>query len=172
VAATLIAVIWGLGISGEAGAANCSSRGAVAYLGNTNGAASSVWISGTSAGSFGLDAAQGNQTVDTWSKSKRGLHLSLSPVVSNGKGGTHKLYDLSSGKPCLLDTQNQVRGGIFPSIDWPDARPDVGPQRVFPGFDRPEGRPDVGPQRVFPGSIDPTAVRMSVRSASSRFRLA
>lgn len=152
----------------DAFAANCSSRGGLAYLGNTQGATRSVWLSGTSAGSFGLDAAQGNQTVDTWSKSKRGLHLSLSPVVSNGNGGTHKLYDLSGGKPCLLDTQNQVRG-LIPDITWPqglpdnhlprvfpdfalpDARPDTGPIRVFPDFDRPEGRPDTGPVRVFPG---------------------
>ncbi|MDE4552962.1 autotransporter domain-containing protein [Sinorhizobium meliloti] len=151
----------------DAFAANCSSRGGLAYLGNTQGATRSVWLSGTSPGSFGLEAAQGNQTVDTWSKSKRGLHLSLSPVVSNGNGGTHKLYDLSGGKPCLLDTQNQVRG-LIPDITWPqglpdnhlprvfpdfalpDGRPDTGPIRVFPDFDRPEGRPDTGPVRVFP----------------------
>ncbi len=137
-------------MSGDAIAANCSATGGLAYLGNTKGAAGSVWLSGTSAGSFGLDAAQGNQTVDTWSKSRRGLHLSLSPVVSNGNGGTHKLYDLSGGKPCLLDTQNQVRSGILPDIDWPDGRPDVGPQPFFPGFNWPDGRPDVGPQPVFP----------------------
>ncbi|UWU16866.1 autotransporter domain-containing protein (plasmid) [Rhizobium sullae] len=146
------ALIAGLcGVAGDAFAANCSSRGGLAYLGNTKGATGSVWLSGTSAGSFGLEAAQGNQTVDTWSKSQRGLHLSLSPVVSNGNGGTHKLYDISSGKPCLLDTQNQMRSGILPNIDWPDGRPDVGPQPVFPGFDWPDGRPDVGPQPVFPG---------------------
>ncbi|MCK3779807.1 autotransporter domain-containing protein [Ensifer sesbaniae] len=146
----LLTGLCGLAMPAEALAANCSSRGGLAYLGNTNGGTGSVWISGTSAGSFGLEAAQGNQTVDTWSKSRRGLHLSLSPVVSSGNGGTHKLYDLSSGKPCLLDTQNQVRSGILPNIDWPDGRPDVGPQPVFPGFDWPDGRPDVGPQPVFP----------------------
>ncbi|KQU74081.1 autotransporter [Ensifer sp. Root1252] len=149
--AALIAGLCSFGAAGDALAANCSSRGGLAYLGNTKGATRSVWLSGTSAGSFGLEAAQGNQTVDTWSKSKRGLHLSLSPVVSNGNGGTHKLYDTSSGKPCLLDTQNQVRNIIFPNIDWPDGRPDVGPQPVFPGFNLPDGRPDVGPQPVFPG---------------------
>ncbi|MDX0468499.1 autotransporter domain-containing protein [Sinorhizobium medicae] len=154
--------------SGEASAANCSAGGGLAYLGNTRGAARSVWLSGTSAGSFGLEAAQGNQMVDTWSKSKRGLHLSLSPVVSNGNGGTHKLLDLSGGKPCLLDTQNQVRDFIPPDFTWPQGRPDIGPIRffdfdlpegrpdtgpirVFPDFDRPAGRPDTGPIRVFPG---------------------
>ncbi|MGF6157388.1 hypothetical protein M2267_002647 [Ensifer sp. KUDG1] len=94
---SLAAAIVGLGslwISGDAIAANCSSRGGLGYLGNTKGGTGSVWISGTSAGSFGLEAAQGNQTVDSWNKSRRGLHLSLSPVVSNGNGGTHKLYDL------------------------------------------------------------------------------
>ncbi|MCV9998827.1 autotransporter domain-containing protein [Pararhizobium sp. YC-54] len=147
---TLIVSFSTLGTFGEAFAANCGSRGGLAYLGNTQGGSRSVWLSGTSAGSFGLNAAQGNQTVDTWNKDNRGLHLSLSPVVSNGNGGTHKLYDISSGKPCLLDTQNQVRSGILPNINWPDGRPDVGPQPVFPGFDLPDGRPDVGPQPVFP----------------------
>lgn len=145
----LIAGLLGFHPTGEAFAANCNARGGLAYLGNTQGATRSVWLSGTSAGSFGLEAAQGNQTVDTWSKSKRGLHLSLSPVVSNGNGGTHKLYDLSGGKPCLLDTQNQQRGPR-PDITWPQGLPDVGPQRVFPDFSLPDGRPDVGPQPVFP----------------------
>ncbi|WP_245317896.1 hypothetical protein [Ensifer sp. 1H6] len=150
--AALIAGLCSFGAAGDALAANCSSRGGLAYLGNTKGATRSVWLSGTSAGSFGLEAAQGNQTVDTWSKSKRGLHLSLSPVVSNGNGGTHKLYDTSSGKPCLLDTQNQVRNIIFPNIDWPDGRPDVGPQPVFPGFNLPDGRRTSARSRCFRGS--------------------
>ncbi|WP_234838981.1 autotransporter outer membrane beta-barrel domain-containing protein [Sinorhizobium meliloti] len=145
----LIAGIPGLSPTGEAFAANCNSRGGLAYLGNTQGATRSVWLSGTSAGSFSLEAAQGNQTVDTWNKSKRGLHLSLSPVVSSGNGGTHKLYDTSTGKPCLLDTQNQKRGPR-PDITWPRGLPDVGPQRVFPDFSLPDGRPDVGPLPVFP----------------------
>ncbi|RVG79312.1 autotransporter outer membrane beta-barrel domain-containing protein, partial [Sinorhizobium meliloti] len=145
----LIAGIPGLSPTGEAFAANCNSRGGLAYLGNTQGATRSVWLSGTSAGSFSLEAAQGNETVDTWNKSKRGLHLSLSPVVSSGNGGTHKLYDTSAGKPCLLDTQNQKRGPR-PDITWPQGLPDVGPQPVFPDFSLPDGRPDVGPQPVFP----------------------
>ncbi|RVR05623.1 autotransporter domain-containing protein [Sinorhizobium meliloti] len=145
----LIAGIPGLSPTGEAFAANCNSRGGLAYLGNTQEATRSVWLSGTSAGSFSLEAAQGNQTVDTWNKSRRGLHLSLSPVVSSGNGGTHKLYDTSTGKPCLLDTQNQKRGPR-PDITWPQGLPDVGPQRVFPDFSLPDGRPDVGPQPVFP----------------------
>ncbi|OCP01782.1 MULTISPECIES: autotransporter outer membrane beta-barrel domain-containing protein [unclassified Ensifer] len=148
--AGLLTGLGSLAMPGVAVAANCSSSGGLAYLGNTKGATSSVWLSGTSAGSFGLEAAQGNQTVDTWTKSRRGLHLSLSPVVSNGNGGTHKLYDLSGGKPCLLDTQNQVRDGLFPDINWPDGRPDVGPQPVLPDLSLPDGRPDVGPQPVFP----------------------
>ncbi|WP_272950647.1 autotransporter outer membrane beta-barrel domain-containing protein [Sinorhizobium meliloti] len=169
----LIAGIPGLSPTGEAFAANCNSRGGLAYLGNTQGATRSVWLSGTSAGSFSLEAAQGNQTVDTWNKSKRGLHLSLSPVVSSGNGGTHKLYDTSAGKPCLLDTQNQKRGPrpditwpqglpdvgpqrVFPDFSLPDGRPDVGPQPVFPDFSLPDGRPDVGPQPVFPGFAPPT----------------
>ncbi|WP_458574502.1 autotransporter outer membrane beta-barrel domain-containing protein [Ensifer sp. Root423] len=40
---------------------------------------------------------------------------------------------------------------VFPDFDWPDGRPDVGPQPLPPDFDWPDGRPDVGPQPVFPG---------------------
>src|SRR5687767_180709 len=90
--------------------AKCDAKGGLLFLGKTAGSGKSVWLSGTSPGDFKLEAAQGNQTVDTWSKSKRGLHLTLSPVVSNGNGGTHKLFDTGGGKDCLLDTQNQKGG--------------------------------------------------------------
>lgn len=89
----------------------CDAEGRLRFLGTGANGEQSVWVSRTSTGAFRLDAAQGNQTVDTWSKNRRGLHLSLSPVVSNGNGGTHKLY--TSGN-CLLDTQNQKNGFVFP----------------------------------------------------------
>lgn len=41
--------------------------------------------------------------------------MSVSPVVSNGSGGTHKLLDISGSKPCQLATQNQQGGLTFPS---------------------------------------------------------
>ncbi|RVO62289.1 autotransporter outer membrane beta-barrel domain-containing protein [Sinorhizobium meliloti] len=162
---------FGFALRVDAFAANCSSRGGLAYFGNPRAETRSVWLSGTGAGSFGLPAAQGNQTVNTWSKSKRGLHLSLSPVVSNANGGTHKLYDLSGEKPCLLDRQNQVRG-LVPVITWPqglpgnhlprvfpyfaltDAWPDTGPVRVSPAFDRPDGRQDNDFPRIPPDRPD------------------
>ncbi|CAN7169916.1 autotransporter outer membrane beta-barrel domain-containing protein [Rhizobium sp. LjRoot254] len=126
----------------EAFAGNCDSRGGLAYLGNVKDGTRSVWLSGTTAGVFGLESAQGGQTVDNWTKDTRGLHLSLSPFVSNGNGGTHKLYDLSGKKPCLLDTQNQKRALIPPDFTFPEGRPDNHLPRVFPDFALPEGRPD------------------------------
>lgn len=47
--AALIAGLCSFGAAGDALAANCSSRGGLAYLGNTKGATRSVWLSGTTA---------------------------------------------------------------------------------------------------------------------------
>ncbi|NRP19316.1 hypothetical protein LPJGGPFB_02571 [Ensifer adhaerens] len=135
-----------LGSPLSAAAQNCNGGG-LSYLGNIRDGSNSVWLSGTPAGSFSLESAQGNQTVDTWSKSRRGLHLSVSPFVSQGNGGTHKLYDVSDGKPCLIDTQNQKRDFTLPpNINMPSI---VMPGRVVP----PIGNifPDFAP----PASITP-----------------
>ena len=93
-------------------AKQCDGDGRLRFLGTSADDSRTVWLSNTSAGNYRLDAAQGNQTVDTWSKSGRGLRLSISPVVSAGNGGTHKLY---TSDDCLLDTQNQKGGFVFPS---------------------------------------------------------
>src|SRR5215510_3193073 len=98
---------------------NCDAQGGLFYLGNNRDDSRSIWLSGTSAGSFRLDAAQGNTTVDQWTKSSRGLNITASPFVSQGNGGVHKLYDTSGNKDCLLDTQNQKGGGILPHIILP-----------------------------------------------------
>ena len=57
--AVLVGTLGGLS-SGEVLAASCDTRGGLAYLGNVKGSTRSVWLSGTSAGSFNLEAAQGN----------------------------------------------------------------------------------------------------------------
>ena len=107
---------------------NCGATGNLSFLGTSANGGKSVWLSNTSAGSFNLVAAQGNQTVDAWTKGKSGLHLSLSPVVSNGNGGTHKLNSVNSNGNCLLDTQNQKGGFIFPDSLIPPGslRPPIG----------------------------------------------
>ena len=128
-------------------AKSCSAHGNLRFLGATTDSAHSVWLSATSAGAFRLDSAQGNQTVDSWSKNRRGLHLSLSPNVSNGNGGTHKLYDDSGG--CLLDTQNQVGGFVLPPNFIPPTvnRPPIGgPTGLMPT------RP---PMPTLPGGVTP-----------------
>ncbi len=125
-------------------AASCKSDGGLHFLGTTAGDDRSVWLSATTAGDFALDAAKGDQTVDTWSRERRGLHVSLSPVVSKGSGGTHKLYETGDGKPCLIDTQNQKNGFNFPDFSRP-------PQGVVP----PIGNlfPDFGSH--FPSGVTP-----------------
>ena len=123
--------------------AQCDGQGTLRFLGTISDGSSSVWLSTTTSGSFTLNAAQGNQTVDTWTKEQSGLHLSRSPIVSSGNGGVHKLY---SGQNCLLDSSNQ-QGGIAlpPSIIPPGVKP-VPPIAVLP----PEFAKPVPPIAVLP----------------------
>ena len=110
-----------LSISGAAGsevaAQQCGSSGDLIYIGRTRGEASSIWLSTSARGDFRLEAAQGNTTVDTWSQSRSGPHLSFSPFVSNGSGGVHRLFEIGAapnGRDCLVDTQNQKRNWSLP----------------------------------------------------------
>lgn len=73
----VIATLLLSGFSLTALAKSCDSNGNLRFVGTTADSTRSVWLSATSAGAFRLDSAQGNQTVDSWSKSRRGLHLSL-----------------------------------------------------------------------------------------------
>ncbi|MAZ34285.1 MAG: hypothetical protein CMO06_14170 [Thalassospira sp.] len=130
------ASVAGIVVSSDAMAANCSTRGGLVFLGTTSGSTNSVWLSGTSAGTFRLDAQGG--TKDTWDQSRRGLHLTLSDVVSTGNGGTHHLYD-NSGGGCLLDSQNQKGGVNLPPIG-----------DLFPDFVRPD----------LPGAITPPIAQL------------
>ena len=138
---TALAII-GMPVAALAG--QCDASGGISYLGVTSNNSKSVWLSQTSPGSFELESAQGNQTVDQWSKNKKGLHLSLSPNVSNGNGGTHKLYDVGSSKPCLLDTQNQKAGFVFPPIFRPP-----------PGWIRPPEVTPITPELPPIGTLPP-----------------
>ncbi|MBU8977504.1 autotransporter domain-containing protein [Lysobacter sp. MMG2] len=109
----------------------------LAYLGITANEARSVWLSATGAGSFQLESAQGSQTVDQWQRSRRGLRVTLSPVVSNGNGGVHQLLVIEGNRPCMIDSQNQKGGITFPSfIRLPELRP--------PGGIRPPGGSSIG----------------------------
>ncbi len=143
-------------------AANCKSSGGLAYLGNTRDGSKSVWLSRTDQGSFGLESAKGSQFVDSWDvPPKRRLHISTSPEVSQGSGGTHKLFETSDNKPCLIDTQNQKRDwNIPPNIQLPDLnmpmRPPIG--ELFPDFGLMPGlpvRPPGGLMPTLPGGVQP-----------------
>ncbi len=138
---------------------SCSSDGALAYLGNTRDEALSVWLSKTVSGNFALEAAQGNTTVDTWQRDNPGLHLSTSPFVSSGSGGTHRLLNTGGNKPCLIDTKNQLGGIDLPGILFPPDRP-VNPTPITPV--RPPLRP-VNPIPITPGlptvrPVNPTPI--------------
>src|SRR5215813_9580792 len=87
--------------------------GHLRFVGTFADSSGTVWLSRTTQGSFRLEAAQGSQTVDTWVLPQPGLHVSTSPNVSSGNGGTHKLFDTTDGD-CLLDTQNQKGGFTIP----------------------------------------------------------
>jgi hypothetical protein len=77
------------------------------------------------------------------------LRLSLSPVVSNGNGGTHKL--LGNGQdPCLLDSQNQ-KGGIIPPGGF--HRPPKPPTGITPTV---PVKPEVPIGQLPPTGITPT----------------
>ncbi|MBH2036821.1 MAG: hypothetical protein I8H73_28470, partial [Pseudomonadales bacterium] len=162
--AVMALLVWA-GCSSTVQAKGCNAQGNLRFVGTTADSARSVWLSATSAGAFRLDSAQGNQTIDSWTKSRRGLHLSLSPNVSNGNGGTHKLYDNSSSGGCLLDTQNQVGGFLLPSTFIPPtiARPPIGtlpPSGLTPtlpgGITPPIGTlPPSGLTPTLPGGVTP-----------------
>ncbi|NOD74779.1 autotransporter domain-containing protein [Ruegeria sp. HKCCD4332] len=105
------------GFAAEAVAQQCGSLGELFYIGRTPDSSSSVWLSATEQGDYRLEAAQRNTTVDTWAKSRRGVHLSYSPFVSNGNGGVHRLFAVGgapNGRDCLIDTQNQQRNWSLP----------------------------------------------------------
>ena len=61
------------------------------FLWTSADGARTVWVSGTTAGVA--------------------CTCRCLPLYSNGNGGTHILY---SGDDCLLDTQNQINGFVFP----------------------------------------------------------
>ncbi len=100
-------------------AANCNNSGALNYIGHFANDSASIWLSRSflsDTKTFRLEAAQQGVYASTFPIVGGGIHLSLSPSVSTGNGGTHKLYILP--EECLVDTQNQkggiVIGGGFP----------------------------------------------------------
>jgi hypothetical protein len=138
-------------------AASCKSSGALTYLGNIRDQTQSVWLSRTDLGSFTLESAQGQQTVDNWDvPPSRRLRISISPVVSNGNGGTHRLFETSDSKPCLIDTHNQTRDFKLPPFITDNVRPPI--EDLFPDFGI---RPPIGTLPSRPQVVP----RLSFRSA-------
>ena len=115
-------------------AAKCKTPGGLAYLGTSANQQNSIWVSGTGSGTFALEAP-GNTVFDTWDKSQRGLHISISPIVSQGNGLPHTLID-TTGEPCDIDTENQKGGITFPPIVQL-------PPKLPPILRPPSGRPSL-----------------------------
>ncbi len=147
----LLSVALVIGSSLPAMAANCKSSGGLLYLGNTRDGSRSVWLSRTDLGSFELEAAQGNQTVDTWAvPPQRRLHLLSLAGGFQWQWRHPQALQTSGNQPCLIDTHNQKRGWHFPSLPPrpdPHPRPDPGPAPILPDFGP---RPDVGPAPIPP----------------------
>lgn len=118
-------------------------QGKLIFLGVNNTSTKSVWLSLTSAaGSFKLEGPS-NELIDEWSKDKRGLRLSLSPIVSQGNGGTHHLIDSDNNK--ILDSQNQKGGIVFPPFSpWQPGTP-TNPIVTPPGTPETPTHPIAGP---------------------------
>jgi hypothetical protein len=143
-------------------AGSCQSQGHLRYAGVNQAGTQTAWLSATNqAGDYELIAAKGNQTVDSWNRQRPGLRLSFSPDVSNGNGGTHKLYTFDDKqKPCLIDTQNQKGGVTFPP-SWPNWPPSIKPPTgVTPelpiGVKPPIGTlPPTGLMPTLPGGVKP-----------------
>jgi hypothetical protein len=110
-------------------AQSCKNSGNLNYIGRTSDNSRSVWLSLTQSGMFALEAAQANTQVDSFSRTRPGARLTLSPFVSNGSGGTHRLFELgaaANGGDCLVDTQNQKNGIVLPPRPPGIIRPPMG----------------------------------------------
>lgn len=167
---------------GFAAPPNHNLQGKLIFLGVTHDSSQSVWLSLTNAaGSFQLEAP-GNQLIDEWTRSQRSLRLSLSPVVSNGNGGTHHLIDAETNKQ--LDSQNQSGGMVFPPFPpWqpgfpthPIIIPGPGPSHPIvipgPGPSHPIVIPGPGPSHpiVIPGPATSKSTTISIKKLTATKR--
>ncbi len=111
-------------------AQKCNSDGTLTFIGATFDLTRSVWLSDTTAGSFGLEVVNTKDIVDEWSLAAPGAHISVSPNLVLSNGGTHALLDLSGNNPCTIDIDNQKSDPIIlPQL--PTTRP-VPPIGIIP----------------------------------------
>src|SRR5882672_6226543 len=100
--------------------------GGLIFLGPTADHARSVWLSATR-GAGGYQLTVPGQTVDTWTRDRRGLRLTVSPVVANGTPGEHTLSSTTNG--CSIASVKQNQGSVFPQL------PNHLPPMLRPGGD-------------------------------------
>lgn len=104
--------------------------GRITFLGITANGERSVWLSLTLSGMFEVEAR--NQVVDQWTQEQPGLHVTFSPVVSNGSGDPHSLFQVINGELFFIDKDNQQGGISFPPL--PGGQP---PGEVTPPIELP-----------------------------------
>lgn len=86
--------------------------GRLSFLGISDDGSSSFWLSGYSGGgedteAFRLEPSRQSSWSDSFTLPISGTRSSISPVVSEVNGGTHKLLATNYGNNCVIDTQNQ-----------------------------------------------------------------
>lgn len=118
----------------------------IVFLGRSSDGEKSIWLSITNSGSFEVQAR--NQTIDQWDEAQRGLHVTVSPIVSNGSGDPHSLYRVVNGELVFIDKDNQQGGIIFPP--FPGSPPDSGLPPGIPTHPIAPGSPGIPTHPIEP----------------------
>lgn len=140
--------------------------GELAYLGISEDGSTSFWLSTYTSGGldtepFRVEPSRQSSWFDSFTLSVSGTHSSVSPVVSEGSGGAHKLLAENYGNNCIVDTQNQKLPDPpdppidpEPPIDPPD--PPIDPEPPIEPPDPPiDPEPPIEPPDPPDPPIDP-----------------
>jgi outer membrane autotransporter protein len=170
----VMAALLGVGLSTTAEAKKDCAQGGNAkdgeclvFLGkarveNSSGATvaqRSFWLSSNifdNANTFFLSAAQ--WTSSTFDLAPGGLRISLSPIVAEDNGGTHRLNltaaspDCGKNNGCNIDSQNQ-KGGFDVVLRPPPIQPPIGRPPIDPT------PPPIDPPPIQPPPIDPPPIQ-------------
>lgn len=126
----LVQILWVTMVALFASAIAANPPGRIVFLGKTANDQRSVWLSLTTAGRFEVEAR--NQTVDEWTQDQLGLHTTFSPIVSNGSGDPHSLFQIINGELVFIDKDNQQGGITFPPLPGGNPPGEVTPPIYLP----------------------------------------
>ena len=134
-----VKIVW-VGIAIMVGASpalaqQCKRLGELAYIGRFDNGSGSVWLSSNTdpdeqRQDFTFAPSQASEFSDKFSIDYESFVVSVSPIVSSGNGGTHKLSRTSDD--CLIDTQNQKGELKFRPIQTPIPIPIPAPIPIRP----------------------------------------